>query len=122
MLTLFMSALKSHNFKQVFFLLVLSCFIITAKASTYYWVGNGGDWMTYNQHWATASGGSIFYSQVPGPTDDVVFDVNSFTLPNQFVTTETDSLVCRNMNWTGVQNNPTFGDVNSFYYTNLNVY
>ncbi|HET6990369.1 MAG TPA: hypothetical protein VFJ43_03550, partial [Bacteroidia bacterium] len=117
-----MSIFRLHNLKQLILLVVLGFSVITAKASTYFWVGNGGDWMNYSQHWATTTGGSIFYSQVPGPTDDVVFDANSFTLPNQFITTETDSLVCRNMNWTGVQYNPTFGDVNSFYFTVLNVY
>ena len=48
------------------------------------------------------------YSQAPGSEDNVIFDANSFTGPNQIVTLNTDIAFYRNMRWLGVTNNPTF--------------
>ncbi|MBI3235106.1 MAG: hypothetical protein HYZ42_13910, partial [Bacteroidetes bacterium] len=47
-------------------------------------MGGSGNWSTLT-HWATTSGGSTFYGVVPGNTDDIVFDANSFSAPNQQV-------------------------------------
>ncbi len=49
---------------------------------TYYWVGGSGLWSEYNIHWATSSGGTVFYDRIPGALDEVIFDENSFLLSN----------------------------------------
>ncbi len=115
------SAKRNFANLRSFFILVALFSCLAANSSTYYWVGNGGAWINYSQHWATTSGGNTFYTQVPGPNDNVVFDGNSFSLSNQHVTTDTDSILCKNMTWTGVSNNPIFGDITSFYYTTFRV-
>lgn len=59
---------------------------INISTVTYYWVGNGGDFSDYSNHWATTSGGSSFHSTEPNRYCDLVFDANSFTSTNQTVT------------------------------------
>lgn len=54
------------------------------NASTYFWVGNGGNWSDAN-HWSTTSGG-VGNAGVPGVNDLAVFDQNSFNSSNQVVT------------------------------------
>jgi len=76
-------------------------------ASNYYWVGGSGNWSDIN-HWATTSGGTTNYLQVPTPFDDVFFDANSFSGPNQTVTVDATNYVCRDMNWNGSLFNPEF--------------
>ncbi len=87
-----------------FFLLCLSSF--KSSALNYYWVGGTGNWSNLNK-WATTSGGSILHNQIPTAVDDVFFDANSFTAPNQTVTLDPTSIFCRSMNWTGVTNTPS---------------
>ncbi len=72
----------------------------------YYWVGNSGNWSDYANHWATRSGGSIFYGQAPLPTDHVVFDANSFSSTGQTVSLDVIGK-CYNMTWVSVLFNPT---------------
>ncbi|MBL4657720.1 MAG: hypothetical protein JKX73_06945 [Flavobacteriales bacterium] len=48
-------------------------------SNNYYWVGEGGDWTAFGTHWVNSSGGSVFYTSVPGANDDVYFDSNSST-------------------------------------------
>ncbi|MDO8525006.1 MAG: filamentous hemagglutinin N-terminal domain-containing protein [Candidatus Omnitrophota bacterium] len=43
----------------------------------YYWVGGTGNWSEFATHWATTSGGAVFYGAVPGGADAVIFDANS---------------------------------------------
>ncbi len=43
---------------------------------TFYWIGGKGKWSDFN-HWSNSSGGSS-QSCIPGPSDNVVFDKNSF--------------------------------------------
>ncbi len=74
-------------------------------ADDYYWVGGSGNWSDIN-HWATTSGGSVLHAQVPTPNDDVFFDANSFTGTGQTITIDQKNAVCRNLDWTGVANNP----------------
>ncbi len=76
-------------------------------SKSYYWIGDGGDWDDPT-HWATTSGGSTTHGDYPSKFDDVFFDANSFTQTNQTVNVEIPDADSRNMDWTGVTNNPRF--------------
>jgi hypothetical protein len=80
-------------------LLLLTGAFSSAHAADYYWVGGSGQWDDLS-HWATSSGGSATYAQVPQSTDDVHFDANSFSASNQTVTIGA-TVTCRDLNWTG---------------------
>lgn len=69
------------------------------KASEYYWVGGTGNWSDYAHHWATTSGGSAFYTQLPGQNDNVYFNAGSFTGSFQSVTVD-GNYSCKTMDWT----------------------
>ena len=69
-----------------------------------YWVGGTGNWND-TAHWSTSSGG-VGGASVPYTADDVYFDANSFTAAGQIVTINVTADT-KNMNWTGVANNPT---------------
>ncbi|MES2332153.1 MAG: LamG-like jellyroll fold domain-containing protein [Bacteroidota bacterium] len=99
-------------------ILVLICMItgLTASANEYYWVGGGGNWTDFASHWATTSGGSSFYLQIPQSGDNVHFDVNSFTASGKTITLNV-AASCNNMDWTGVSNTPTFAGSSA-----LNIY
>jgi len=56
--------------------------------ATKYWVGNGGNWSD-TAHWSLSSGGAGG-AGAPSSEDEVYFDENSFTAPNQTVTADTD--------------------------------
>lgn len=103
--------MKILNFKFIALFIFLSAFKLSA--ATYYWVGGSGDWSQYNLHWATTSGGLVFYSQVPTLADDVVFDANSFTATSRTVTINSGTAFCRNMNWLAATYTPTFDVVNT---------
>ncbi|SHL87986.1 Ig-like domain-containing protein [Chryseobacterium polytrichastri] len=86
--------------KYKYFLAFLWIFILSTKvfAADYYWVGGNGNWSDIN-HWRTTSGGTLIPSVIPGPVDNVYFDVNSgFTVGNSTVT----------LNVTGNSHNITF--------------
>ena len=68
----------------------------------FYWVGGAGNWSD-KSHWATASGGTGGACPVPTQNDNVFFDINSFTAPNQAVTINTTAN-CLNMIWNNVNN------------------
>lgn len=74
-----------------------------------YWVGGSGNWNS-SANWSLSSGGAG--GQCP-PTsiDNVFFDANSFTAAGQAVTINVEAF-CRNMDWTGVTNNPKMGGAN----------
>ena len=95
------------NFKN-YFIFLFQLLSVSAFASSYYWVGNSGNWSDYSNHWATTSGGNFFYSQEPTLSDDVFFDANSFTLSGQSVIDTSNNFYCNNMNWSGALNNPAF--------------
>ena len=81
-------------------------------AADYYWVGGSGNWSDIT-HWATTSGGAVQQNVVPSAEDNVYFDANSFTGPNQVVTINNQNVFCASMNWTGVTGNPRLvGPVN----------
>ena len=90
--------------------LILNIFIFLASnifALDYYWIGGTGNWSDIN-HWATTSGGTILHTTVPSSTDDVYFDANSFNTTGAVVTLDVQNAFCRDLNWTGAANNPTF--------------
>ncbi len=92
---------------------------INAPASqNYYWVGNGGDWTDFTNHWATTSGGSTFHTDYPGRNDNVFFDANSFTALGETVTLDLE-VDCNDMDWTGVTNAPTLSQA---FGLRLNIY
>jgi gliding motility-associated-like protein len=70
-----------------------------------YWIGNTGNWDDGN-HWSFTSGGTPSGCS-PSPLDNVFFDANSFSLPNQIISINISSAYCRDMVWTGVTNLPT---------------
>jgi len=65
---------------------------------TLYWVGDTGSWND-PAHWSLTSGG-VGGECVPTPLDDVIFDANSFSLPDQTV----EGIFCyfRNMTWADI--------------------
>ena len=122
-----------HNIFQIYFkysspigigkvlplLLVFFIFLTNPiMADDYYWVGGSGNWSDIN-HWAVSSGGSVLHSQTPTPNDDVFFDVNSFNNTGQIITINQKNAVCKNLNWSGVSNNPKLAGHNT---TNLRIY
>ncbi|MBK7010748.1 MAG: HYR domain-containing protein [Saprospiraceae bacterium] len=74
---------------------------------TYYWIGGTDNWSEVS-HWALTSGGVSNGCKIPEPEDNVVFDQNSFTASNQFVTLNVNATV-NNMIWSGALYNPGFG-------------
>ncbi len=73
------------KFKAILLGLVLLFAANVTKAADYYWVGGSGSWTSPSTHWATTSGGSVFYASVPSQFDRVIFDANSFTAAGQEV-------------------------------------
>jgi hypothetical protein len=94
--------------KSKLLLVLLLASVSVSQAANYYWVGGTGNWSDYASHWATTSGGAVFHSQVPTPSDNVFFDGNSFTASGQVVIIDQTIVQCYNMSWTGVTNNPSF--------------
>ncbi|MFC6225245.1 hypothetical protein ACFP2F_18505 [Hymenobacter artigasi] len=79
----------------------------TARAASYYWVGNTGTW-TDMSHWASTSGGAgNAYANVPKNIDNVYFDATSFTANSQRVTI-VGTVTCRDMTWSGNVRQATF--------------
>ena len=71
-----------------------------------YWVGNGGSWSDYTNHWSATSNGSPGAS-LPTSSDNVYFDANSFSAFDQVVTLDVIAQ-CLNLNWTGANYTPSF--------------
>jgi alpha-tubulin suppressor-like RCC1 family protein len=68
-----------------------------ASVTSYFWIGGSGNWSDPT-HWSTTSGGSAG-TCVPGPTDNVTFDANSFSSLNDFVNIDQNAY-CNDMLWT----------------------
>ncbi len=68
-----------------------------AAQSTYYWVGNSGNWSDA-AHWSLSSGGPGG-AGIPDQNTDVIFDANSFQAPGSIVTLDLPSAHCDNMVW-----------------------
>jgi len=86
--------------------------VTVSSAETYYWVGGSGNWSDIS-HWATTSGGDVFYEVIPGAMDDVIFDQGSFLTNDATVTIDVASATCRNMIWTNATNLPTIDNLPS---------
>src|SRR5688572_8928185 len=71
---------------------------------TLYWVGGTGNWEDQS-HWSLTSGGAGG-NCIPSLMDDVFFDANSFSQAGEIVTINSNPATCKNMDWTGVQNDP----------------
>ncbi len=91
---------------------------VPAPVQNLYWIGNSGNWNDGN-HWSHTSGGPPS-GCAPTPSDNVFFDANSFSATAQTVLINVLSASCRNMDWTGVTNNPTLGSVS--ISNRLNIY
>jgi hypothetical protein len=91
--------------------------INSSASRTLYWVGDAGDWNDPT-HWSLTSGGAFPSSETCAPTDadDVMFDVNSFTIAGQTVGINS-SAFCKTIDFTGVSNNPEIQQL-----SNLNIY
>ncbi|MEQ9424589.1 MAG: T9SS type A sorting domain-containing protein [Cyclobacteriaceae bacterium] len=83
--------------------LILMTYI--SEGANYFWVGDGGNWSDFSNHWATSSGGSSFHGSAPTVGDDVFFDANSFSSGSQTVTIDVDANAL-NLDFTGVTNSP----------------
>jgi len=79
-----------------FFLVLFSALTLNSFAGTIYWVNNGGNWNDA-KHWSHNSGGNGG-AGIPGINDDVVFDENSFSAPNEQVTI-TGNAICHGLFW-----------------------
>jgi len=93
---------------------------ILRSGRTLYWVGDGGEWHD-RAHWSLSSGGPGGEC-VPTPIDDVIFDANSFTMPNQLVTTYSGgSAYCRDLTWDNTTNQPRFSVFTLNIFGSLNL-
>jgi alpha-tubulin suppressor-like RCC1 family protein len=92
--------------KKIIAFLFLLCPLFLFGAD-FYWVNGSGNWSD-TSHWATTSGGSSFHGRIPGPTDNVIFDAQSFSSTGQRVTADLNSISCKNMDWSNALNNPSF--------------
>lgn len=91
------------NAVVVFAMLILSVF--KTNAVDFYWVGGTGIWSDFANHWATTSGGSVFHSTIPTPTDDVFFDQNSFTGPFDTVYFNLNNAYCKSLSFSNATQN-----------------
>lgn len=82
--------------KKLILGIVMILFTCSIQAANYYWTGGTGNWSDFANHWATASGGTTFYTQPPTPLDDVYFDANSFSANGQAVTVDQPANFCKN--------------------------
>jgi alpha-tubulin suppressor-like RCC1 family protein len=71
----------------------------TLTAVDFYWINDSGNWNDISQ-WSNSSNGPIS-GCIPGPSDLVFFDANSFTASNQTVVID-DTAYARFMDWSAV--------------------
>jgi len=98
-----MKAYKSIALLSVLFLLSTTI----SLATDYFWIGGSGNWEDIT-HWATTSGGVVTHDQTPSADDDVYFDANSFTAPNQTVTINNNVAFSRSLDFTNALFTPSF--------------
>ncbi len=91
--------------------------INAAASTTLYWVGGTGSWNDPT-HWSLSSGGPQAGACAPTVNDDVIFDVNSFSVAGQIVSIDGNAF-CHDITWTGVINNP---DLAAFNFGGDNLY
>jgi len=110
------NSIKKTTTKLLVCVLIFSANIFNVKAADYYWVGGTGNWSDFSNHWATTSGGTVFHTTIPSPSDDVYFDANSFQQMGDTVFGNVFKMFCHNMNWNGVTNNPVFYVKRTVYF------
>lgn len=76
--------------------------------SDYYWVGDGGNWSDFANHWVTTSGGATFHTEAPGILDNVIFDANSFSKDGETVTIDLTEVNFNDMDWSTVDQTAIF--------------
>ncbi len=81
------------------------------QAADYYWVSGSGNWSDIN-HWATTSGGTTKHIVVPSPSDNVIFDHNSFNDTSQYLNIDLSIATCKNLTILNVQDTPVFSGDN----------
>ena len=86
----------------------------TLTAGAYYWINNAGSWSDVS-HWSATSGGTPI-GCIPSKRDTVIFDLNSFSLPNQTVIINIEDTV-KAMLWESVTNNPILFLDTNFHIT-----
>src|ERR1700722_11664477 len=79
-----------------FLIFLFSALTLNSIAGTIYWVENSGNWND-PRHWSHTSGGQGG-AGIPNSTDDVVFDINSFSNPYEQVII-TSAATCHNLQW-----------------------
>ncbi len=87
----------------------LCCISALFAQKDYFWVGGSGSWGDL-EHWATESGGSLKYKEVPSQNDNVYFDEYSFSSE---ATVTIPSVIdvganCRDMNWEMIDEQVSF--------------
>lgn len=83
---------------------------VTAPSNSgvgYYWTGGSGNWSD-PAHWSLTSGGAANAAGcIPGYSNNVYFDANSFSSPGQTVTIDINPAACNDMVWTGALFSPS---------------
>jgi gliding motility-associated-like protein len=83
--------------------------IAGAASRNLYWVGGTGNWSN-SANWSHSSGGAGGECP-PTVTDNVFFDANSFNAAGQSVTIDVNPATAKDINWTGVLNNPSLNGI-----------
>jgi PKD repeat protein len=79
------------------FSLIVTCKSIFNSGTTYYWIGNNGNW-SEGSHWSLTSGGAAA-NAIPSALDRVVFDENSFDGTVKRTVNFTSDAVCKKITW-----------------------
>ncbi len=88
---------------------------ITPAGNDYFWVGGGGNWSDYQNHWAASSGGTDYRDRVPGAFDNVYFDELSGFNTGDVVNVDIPFLEFHDIDCTAVTNNPSFNTGGNIY-------
>lgn len=86
--------------------------INTAISLNLYWIGGSGNWNDPN-HWSFTSGGAGG-GCLPTANDNVYFDSKSFNSSKDTIKINVGNAVCKDMDWTGATNKPSFLSTNDF--------
>ena len=94
--------MDSYNIlKKMFIFSFLFAINMPLSGIDIYWIGGSGKWSDLS-HWATTSGGNIRPSAIPGSSDKVIFDSNSFNAPNQYIQIDQQISFCQSMDMSKV--------------------